>query len=147
MNYNNITTEDFKFIKTMESRWRDMDAIRHINNATYLNYFESARVEFLSTLGFDLIRWESDSSVILASMKIDYLMQSTHPSVYYVGCRVIRTGGKSFDILSIIFDSKSKLPIVAGIFTLVTFDYTSQRTIPITDAVKSSYEPLDNHTD
>ena len=130
----------------METRWRDMDAIRHINNATYLNYFETARVEFLATLGFDLVRWESDSSVILASMKIDYLIQSTHPSVYHIGCRVIRIGEKSFDILSIIFDSKSKLPIVAGIFTLVTFDYTSQCTIPITDAVKSNYTPFDNYS-
>ena len=145
MNYNNITTKDFKFLKNMKSRWRDMDAIRHINNATYLNYFETARVEFLATLGFDLVRWESDSSVILASMKIDYLMQSTHPSTYDIGCRIIRIGEKSFDILSIIFDSKGKLPIVVGIFTLVTFDYTSQKTIPITNAVKNNYEPIDIH--
>ena len=56
MDYKKLTTKDFHFIKTIESRWRDMDAIRHINNATYLNYFETTRVEYLSTLGFDLIR-------------------------------------------------------------------------------------------
>ena len=104
MDYKKLTTKDFHFIKTIESRWRDMDAIRHINNATYLNYFETTRVEYLSTLGFDLIRWESDSSVILASMKIDYLKQSTYPSIYEIGCRITRLGTKSFDILSVIFD-------------------------------------------
>jgi acyl-CoA thioester hydrolase len=145
MDYKELTTKDFHFIKTIESRWRDMDAIRHINNATYLNYFETTRVEYLSTLGFDLIRWESDSSVILASMKIDYLKQSTYPSIYEIGCRITRLGKKSFDILSVIFDSESGLPIVAGIFTLVTFDYKTQQTIPINDAIKNSYSPLDNH--
>ena len=146
MDYKKLTTKDFHFIKTIESRWRDMDAIRHINNATYLNYFETTRVEYLSTLGFDLVRWESDSSVILASMKIDYLKQSTHPSIYEIGCRITRLGTKSFDILSVIFDSESGFPIVAGIFTLVTFDYKTQQTIPISDAIKNSYSPLDSHS-
>ena len=145
MDYKKLTTKDFHFIKTIESRWRDMDAIRHINNATYLNYFETTLVEYLSTLGFDLIRWESDSSVILASMKIDYLKQSTYPSIYEIGCRITRLGTKSFDILSVIFDSESGFPIVAGIFTLVTFDYKTQQTIPISDAIKNSYSPLDSH--
>ena len=145
MDYKKLTTKDFHFIKTIESRWRDMDAIRHINNATYLNYFETTRVEYLSTLGFDLIRWESDSSVILASMKIDYLKQSTYPSIYEIGCRITRLGTKRFDILSVSFDSESGFRIVAGIFTLVTFDYKTQQTIPISDAIKNSYSPLDSH--
>ena len=78
-------------------------------------------------------------------MKIDYLKQSTYPSIYEIGCRITRLGTKSFDILSVIFDSESGFPIVAGIFTLVTFDYKTQQTIPISDAIKNSYSPLDSH--
>ena len=42
VNVNNVKREDFSFIKTVEARWVDMDALRHINNSVYLSYFESA---------------------------------------------------------------------------------------------------------
>jgi len=61
------------YLHQVKTRWRDMDAIGHINHATYLTYFETARVDFLNKLGFDLLKRGLDSSVILASMKIDYL--------------------------------------------------------------------------
>ena len=31
----------------------ELDLHRHVNNATYLNYFEVARMEFLNDIGFD----------------------------------------------------------------------------------------------
>ena len=104
MNQNSLRREDFNYLKSIQSRWVDMDALRHINNAVYLSYFESARVEFLDSLGININRWEGDKSVILAKMEIDYLSQSSYPNTYDVGCRISRLGTKSFDIFSAIFD-------------------------------------------
>ena len=78
VNVNNLKREDFSFIKTVEARWVDMDALRHINNSVYLSYFESARVEFLDSLGININRWEGDESVILGKMEVTYLKQSTY---------------------------------------------------------------------
>ena len=55
MKLDKLKREDFYFFKSIESRWSDMDALRHINNAVYLSYFESARVEFLDSLGINNI--------------------------------------------------------------------------------------------
>ena len=41
----NLQSSDFEFWSTIQSRWRDMDALSHINHASYLSYMESARVE------------------------------------------------------------------------------------------------------
>ena len=71
MMYNNLTQKDFKYIQEIKTRWRDMDAIGHINHATYLTYFETVRVDFLNKLGFDLLKRGMDVGVILASMKIE----------------------------------------------------------------------------
>jgi len=37
---------DFKFQHPLKTRWRDLDAFRHVNNATFLSYIEDARILF-----------------------------------------------------------------------------------------------------
>lgn len=142
MDYKTLTQKDFIFIKNVDSRWRDMDAIGHINHATYLTIFETARVVFLKNLGFDSLKRDIDNGVILASMKIDYVKQSTHPSKYIVGCRITRLGNKSFDLLSAIFVKKELNPIVFGVFTLVAFNYNTQKTIPLNEDIISDFSPF-----
>lgn len=137
-----FSKSDFIFFKNIDARWSDMDSLRHINHATYLSYFETARIEYLATLGFDLIRWETDKSVILASMKIDYHRQSSFPSSYEVGCLISRVGSKSFDIFTALYNSSNPEPIVTGTFTVVMFNYLTQQTIPVTDRVKNEHFKL-----
>lgn len=142
LDYKTLTQTDFIFIKNVDSRWRDMDAIGHINNATYLTYFETARVDFLKQLGFDLLKRDVDNSVILASMKVDYIKQSVHPATYNIGCRITRLGNKSFDLFSAIFVEQELNPIVFGVFTLVAFNYKTQKTIPLNEDIISNYLPF-----
>ena len=35
---------------SIQIRWRDLDALGHINNAVYLSYFELARLAYIRTL-------------------------------------------------------------------------------------------------
>jgi acyl-CoA thioester hydrolase len=63
----------------MNSRWRDMDAIGHLNHAIYLTYMESARTDFYVSMGFSSVRKEQDKSIILGGMDIVYLDQCEHP--------------------------------------------------------------------
>ena len=48
MDYRSFRKQDFKFWTNLNMRWVDMDSLGHINNAVYLNYFETARVDFFS---------------------------------------------------------------------------------------------------
>ena len=141
MKNKNIDKADFIYFKKIEARWGDMDGLRHINNAKYLTFLESARLEYLSTLGIDINRWNSKESVILASMKIDYHKQSSYPNIYEIGCKISRIGNKSFDIFNAIFESSSNNLIVTGTFTIVCFDYHLQKTISIPDSIKNAYHP------
>jgi len=46
---------------------------RHVNNATYLNYFEVARMEFLNDIGFDYKRLLSRGlSLFVAKINVAY---------------------------------------------------------------------------
>ena len=140
MKNKNIQKADFIYFKQIEARLGDMDGLRHINNAKYLTFLETARLEYLSTLGIDINRWNSKESVILASMKIDYHKQSSYPNIYEIGCKISRLGDKSFDIFNGIFESLSTELIVTGTFTIVCFNYHLQKTIPVPDSIKDAFQ-------
>ena len=144
MNFKNLKLNDYDFTFPVASRWRDMDAIGHINNETILSYFEDVRVRYLSSLSIDINSKSESNSVILASMKIDYYHQVNYPDIFDVGCRIIKVGTKSFDLLSSIFLKNSDKTLVSGLFTIVCFDYVKQKTIVVPDIIKNQLNPLVN---
>ena len=144
MNFKNLKLNDYDFTFPVASRWRDMDAIGHINNETILSYFEDVRVRYLSSLSIDINNQSESNSVILASMKIDYYHQVSYPDIFDVGCRIIRIGTKSFDLLSSIFLKDYDKTLVSGLFTIVCFDYVEQKTIVVPDIIKKQLNPLVN---
>jgi len=142
MDIKTLQPPDFDFWTLIDTRWRDMDSLSHINHATYLSYMESARVDVYIELGFSGIRREMDESTILASMEVHYLNQATHPSKLEIGHRISRVGNKSFDFISSIFDSQDKRPICAALFKLVAYNYKNDRTIPVPDLIRERCRPI-----
>ena len=131
----NLQTSDFDFWSTIHSRWRDMDALGHINHTSYLSYMESARV--------DGIRREMDESTILASMDVHYTQQASHPSTFEVGHRICRIGNKSFDFLSAIFDKKDKKLLCSALFKMVAYNYKTDKTIPVPEIIRERCRPFE----
>ena len=142
MDIKTLQPPDLDFWTLIDTRWRDMDSLSHINHATYLSYMESARVDVYIELGFSGIRREMDESTILASMEVHYLNQATHPSKLEIGHRISRVGNKSFDFISSIFDSQDKRPICAALFKLVAYNYKIDRTIPVPELIRERCRPI-----
>ncbi|HKK66161.1 MAG TPA: thioesterase family protein [Clostridia bacterium] len=58
---------------TTQVRSYELDMHRHVNNATYLNYFEAARMNFLSSIGFDYaMLLEKGFSLFVAKIEAHY---------------------------------------------------------------------------
>jgi len=136
--------ENYDYWTSLKTRWGDMDGLRHINHAAYLVYMESSRIEYYYSLGYETARWELEESSILASMKIDYLKQVTHPTVLEIGQRITRIGQKSFDILTAIFKRGENDPVLQGLFTLVAYNYKLKKTISVPGIIRDNSHPLDN---
>ena len=134
-NRGNFTLNDFPFHHKTKTRWRDLDAFRHVNNATFLSYIEDARILFFKRWGINL----KEKSLIVAAVKIDYLKQLSHPTNLIVGQKVARLGSKSFDIQSAIFIEGKEKPICSSIITSVCYDFIKNKTVPIFDEIKSDY--------
>ena len=47
--------ETFPVVSKIPVLWGDMDSFQHVNNVIYFRYFESARIQYFDTLGWNLL--------------------------------------------------------------------------------------------
>lgn len=123
----------------LNTRWVDMDSMGHINHAAYLNYMETARINYFSHIGLPDIHLNRENSVILASVNISYHKQSNHPSRFDIGHRVSRVGDKSFDLLTGIFINDKVDPICVATFKMVSFNYEINQSIEVPKQINNTY--------
>ena len=142
MDMMNLQRSDFDYWSPINTRWRDMDALGHLNHAIYLGYMETARVDVYTQLGFTGIRKDMDESTILGSMDVHYLSQVKHPASLDVGHRICRVGSKSFDFLAAIFIENEENPVCSALFKLVAFNYDSNKAIPVPDLIRQQCRPI-----
>jgi acyl-CoA thioester hydrolase len=132
--------EGFRFVHAQEVMFRDLDVFGHVNNAVYLTYIENARIGYLrEALG---VESPEDLLVILAKVRIDFRSRASLGEVLDVGARVSRIGTKSFDLDHEVRGPDGRLVAVAST-TLVTFDYRSDRTMPVPDLWRERIESFE----
>jgi len=107
-------------------RFRDVDALGHVNNAVFLTYLEEARIAFLVPLGAEV------SNMILARVEIDFRTPLRMGDEIEIGVRPANVGTKSFELE---YEVRSGDAVAAEAKTvLVSFDYASGRSIELPES-------------
>ncbi|MDQ3480355.1 MAG: acyl-CoA thioesterase [Actinomycetota bacterium] len=107
-------------------RFSDVDVYGHVNNVKYFEYYQEARLGFLSSLGGG----EGDFALVVARVAVDYrrpILFRTEP--YAVDTWVVRVGRSSFTLGSEIRDGSEVLSRAETV--LVTFDIETRRARPL----------------
>jgi acyl-CoA thioester hydrolase len=118
----------------LEIRFADIDAMGHVNNAVYLTYFEQGRIHYFNQLLGDKMDWNK-FGIILARNEIDYLQPIVMKDEIYISAAISEVGNKSFKMKMEVFKKHENQNIVCaqGLVTLVCFDYSAMRSMPIPD--------------
>ncbi len=124
--------ERFPYTLSLDVRFRDIDALGHVNNAVYLTYFELARVKYsLELLDMAEIR---ALPFILAEITVSYRKPAFFGDQLSLGVRIARIGKKSFTIESEIVrlqaDGQEEL-IASSREIMVWYDYAADTTTPV----------------
>ena len=126
--------DGFRFVLPVEVRFRDTDAMGHINNAVYLTYFEAARAGYYRAVTGRAFEGISDDpvSIILARATIDFRAQAWYGERLLIACGTIWAGHSSFAFgYRITADPDSTRGagrlIAEGETIQVMFDYRTQR--------------------
>tara|TARA_B100002052_G_C15792935_1_gene557250 strand:+ start:764 stop:1183 length:420 start_codon:yes stop_codon:yes gene_type:complete len=134
----NKNLTNFPFHVNIQTRWRDLDAFGHVNNAVFATYIETARGTLFKrwSLPFD----GTGKSLIVASMTINYLKQLKHPSNVIVGLKINKVGNTSFNIESYIFNERdTENPIATSNVVIVCFDFDNQKPVPVFSQILKDY--------
>ncbi|HZY47013.1 MAG TPA: acyl-CoA thioesterase [Candidatus Bathyarchaeia archaeon] len=128
-----------KFRTLLPVQFRDIDVAGHVNHATYLQYMETARVEFLRSIG--QIDGGFRPRVILASCRCEYNRPITDERRVTVSLWVSRIGSRSWDFDYTVSNPKG-VEFASGRTTQVAFDYRNRSTTRISNGLKKQLEKL-----
>lgn len=126
--------EGFPYVWPVEVRFRDLDALGHVNNAVFLTYLESARIaywlELTGRTGLDAV------DMILARVEIDYRSQAGYREQLDVGARIAALGKSSVTMeLRVVARDPQRL-VAESRNVMVFFDYAQNRSRPLPDELR-----------
>ncbi len=115
---------DLSYVHRDSVRFRDCDAMGHVNNAVYSTYLEEARIGVLG----DLIDF------ILARVEIDFRSELRAGEEVEVRTRCSRIGTKSFDLEHVI--TADGRVVAEAKSVLVSYDYARGESVPVPDELR-----------
>jgi acyl-CoA thioester hydrolase len=111
-------------------RFSDVDVYGHVNNVKYFEYYQEARLSFMSWLGCD--DDEPTLPLVVARLDVDYkrpILFRSDP--YLVESWVTNVGTSSFGLAAEIRDGEQVLSRAEAV--MVTVDPATQRSRPLRD--------------
>lgn len=117
----------------VEVRFRDCDAMGHVNNAVYLTYLEQARFAYWKAA--DIGRLAGEVSYIIARVEIDFRSPAVTGELLDVAVAITGLGRASFKMAYEIRGGGGRLVATAK-SVQVAYDYAAGRTVPLPEAIK-----------
>jgi acyl-CoA thioester hydrolase len=112
-----------------EVRFRDVDALGHVNNAVYLTYLESARIAWwLRLTGRSGL---AGMDVILARVEIDYRSPAVYGEGLEVTVRCVSFRRSSLVMTQRITERRTSRLVAEARKVLVHYDFEAQRATPL----------------
>jgi acyl-CoA thioester hydrolase len=122
--------------KEIAIRWRDLDALRHVNNAVYATYLEEGRDGLFERVLPEAAPWD----YVLVRFAIDFRRElRLEDERVVVSCRVDRVGRSSITLREEIRTVGGELAAESEAI-VVARDRETGRSRPLTDAERSALE-------
>lgn len=142
----NFNSSDFRFYHPLEIRWNDIDALGHVNNVMYIDYFQIGRGYYMAEASqtWDWLK----HMFVIANISCNYIkeinLKVSHPRI---GVRISKLGSKSFEIEYAIVSEGSNRELVLhaiGTSTQVMIDVKEKKSIELPSWLREEiqdYEP------
>ena len=134
-----------KFFSPIDIRFRDLDALAHVNNVVYLTYVEQARVRYFDDVFGKRHDWDQ-WGVLLARTEINYLQPLLFKDVARCEMECVAIGRKSLEFHFIIFKTENgkDVEIASGVNILVCFSHSENKSIEVPTKWKTAIENFED---
>jgi len=135
--------ETFPVVVKIPVLWGDMDSFQHVNNVIYFRYFESARIQYFDTLGWNEIMKQEGIGPILGSTSCRFRIPLTYPDTVFVGAKITEMEEKCFTMEYLIVSERHPEPVAEGTGVVVCYNYKKNKTTQIPEAIQQAIEKLE----
>jgi acyl-CoA thioester hydrolase len=134
--------QGFRHIISIEVRFRDLDALGHVNNGTIITFFETARVRYLFDAGIHSLQagW-NNLSFILAHVDCDFKKPIFYGQRVEVGSRVAEIKRSSLKMKHRV-EAEGELA-AEGYAVLVYYDYAANRSLTLPPELRAIIETFE----
>lgn len=121
--------EGYQVVFEHEVLFRDLDAMRHVNNVAFVAFMEDARMQYWKAVR--KVEGLKDINFILAEVTCRYQSPAHLGETICIGIRARNLGNKSFHFEYRMEDKASGRLITEGRSVQVMYDYKQQKTMPL----------------
>jgi acyl-CoA thioester hydrolase len=132
-------TSECAYRHRLSVRFRDCDAMGHVNHAVYFTYLEQCRLLFWRELTGGP---SPHARVILARAECDYRAPAHFGDELEVRLTVGDIGRSSFTLLYDVVSVAAGQQIARGKTVLVCYDYGAAKSVPLPDATRDLLERI-----
>ena len=123
--------------------WGDMDAFGHVNNVVYFRYFEAARIEYLTRVGWMAAKETTGVGPIVHSTQARFRKALTYPDVIRVGGRAAEIHADRVVIEHVVVSDRHDAVAAEGQVVVVNFDYRAGVKAAIPAAMRATILDLE----
>ena len=133
----------FPVIVELPVVWGEMDSYRHVNNAVYFRYFESARLEYFRRLGWFEFEQQTGIGPILAATSARFRRPLTYPDTIWVAARVTVVQEDRFSMGHRLVSRKLAAVAAEGTGLVVAYHYGKLAKTPLPDELRRRIAELE----
>ncbi len=130
----------YRYFRSIDLRWNDVDRYGHINNAIFFELFDTTVNAWLVENG--LFQDDADPMCVVARQACDYFMEIKLAEKVEVGLAVEAIGTSSISYIPALFRVGENQPAAQGQYIHVAVDRVTRRPRPIGSEVIKIFENL-----
>ena len=120
--------------RTFTIVWGDMDALGHVNNSRYFDYFQEARIEWLRTINLDM---KQTQGPVVVHVACTFLKPVIYPATFTINSSVSHIGRSSMVMDHDLYQGEELM--AQGVSKIVWVDYQQNKSIPLPEEIRDLY--------
>ena len=131
----------YPFFVPIQTRFRDMDHLRHVNNMAVAGYHDEAR-SHLSQAYFKKAGDITGTRIVTVEQRVNFLAEVFHPNMLEAACGILKIGSSSYEIGQAVFQKGR----CVGVCTAVLVSATRQHGVsPLPQNLRDALETYRIH--
>lgn len=120
--------------KTFSIAWGDMDALGHVNNARYFDYFQEARIDWLRELKISMTE---NTGPVVVHVGCTYLKPVVYPAIVTLRSKIHSMGNSSITMEHDLY--QDEVLMAQGTSKVVWVDYTQGKSVPLPEIMRAIF--------